>query len=50
MTAYELRRHLLNQHGLRMTGADMGTLLVAHDTQHKEQIVTHQHVDEEEGT
>jgi hypothetical protein len=35
MTAYELRRHLAADHGVRMVGADYGTLLTVHDIEHR---------------
>lgn len=35
MTAYELRRHLQAEHGLKMVGADYGTLITVHQIEHR---------------
>lgn len=44
MTAYELRRHLAEQHDVRMIGADYATLLTIHDIEHRN-MQEHEHED-----
>lgn len=35
MTAYELRRHLATDHGVRIVGADYATLITVHNVEHR---------------
>jgi hypothetical protein len=43
MTAYELRKHLAAEHGVRILGADWDTLLAVHDVEHRAAGVDHHH-------
>lgn len=45
MTAYELRNHLIHWHGIRLLGADHGTLVTVHDIEHRtaSSVPDHEH-------